>query len=160
MCSCPRADFGSGPTRSIPIRSKGTSIMGSGISGDGGGVCGDVRWHSGHAWQNRLTSASSPGQWNLSLMRCAVFWDPKWPAIGWEWASSIMVSVLERGTTSSFTSSPLRCATQYNRPFWTTKWGVGCGGGWTSFPSTTLTCFSNVSADRPRAALLQILPLP
>ncbi len=44
-----RADFGSGPTRSIPIRSKGTSRMGNGISGLGGGVRGDVCWHVGQA---------------------------------------------------------------------------------------------------------------
>ncbi len=34
MCSCPRADFGNGPTRSIPMRSKGTSMMGNGMSGE------------------------------------------------------------------------------------------------------------------------------
>ncbi len=73
MCSWPRADLGSGPTRSIPIRSKGTSIIGSGISGVGGGVRGAVRWHTGHAWQNLLTSASSPGQWKRSRIRLVVF---------------------------------------------------------------------------------------
>ncbi len=140
MCSWPRADLGSGPTRSIPIRSKGTSIIGSGISGVGGGVRGAVRWHTGHAWQNLLTSASSPGQWKRSRIRLVVFWAPRWPAIGWEWASSMIASVFVRGTTKSFTSSPLRCATQYSKPFWTMKWGVGWGGGWVSFPSITLTC--------------------
>ncbi len=80
MCSCPRADFGNGPTRSIPMRSKGTSMMGSGMSGVGGGGLGEVFWQIGQAWQKLFTSASRPGQWKRSRMRCVVFAAPRCPA--------------------------------------------------------------------------------
>ncbi len=113
MCSWPRADFGSGPTRSIPICSKGTSMTGCGMRGLGGGRRGDVCWQVGQIRQNRLISASSPGQWKWSRMRWMVFSIPKCPAIGWACASSMTVSVLVLGTTKRNFSSPRLWATQY-----------------------------------------------
>ncbi|XP_016085750.1 ryanodine receptor 2-like [Sinocyclocheilus grahami] len=43
--------------------------MGSGISGLGVGILGDVTWQVRQAWQNRFTSASKPGQWKQSRIR-------------------------------------------------------------------------------------------
>ncbi len=94
------------------LGSKGTLMMGRGISGLRGGVWGKVRWQVGQAWQNRFTLASRLGQWKRSRTRWVVFWPPKWPAIGCAGANSITISVLARGTTNRVFSSPLRCATQ------------------------------------------------
>ncbi len=58
MCSWPWAHLGNCPARSIPMPSKGTSMMGSGLSWLGGGVLGDVFCQVGQDWQKRLTSAS------------------------------------------------------------------------------------------------------
>ncbi len=96
MCSWPWADLGNRPTRSIPMRSKGTSMMGSGISGLGGGVLWDVFWQVGQDWQKRLTSASIPGQWKRSRIRWVVLAAP----------NSSNVSVFVRSTTSRVFYSP------------------------------------------------------
>ncbi len=150
MCSCPRADLGNGPTRSIPIRSKGTSMMGSGISGLGGGFLGDVTWQVGQAWQNSFTSVSIPGQWNRSRIRGSC-----WPARDVPpWGVSVPTPTRSPSSYEAppavIFPSPLRCATQYSRPFWTTKCGRGWGPGWTYFPSRIRTwaqqCFSRSSS--------------
>lgn len=71
--SCPWADLKSRPTRSISTLSKGTPVMGRGMSGTGTGLAGAVCWHRGHHWQKFLTYASIPGQWMQSLSLVRVF---------------------------------------------------------------------------------------
>ncbi len=69
------------------MRSKGTSMMGSGISGLGGGFLGDITWQVGQAWPNSFFarhpfSASGTGPESVGLC---------WPARdGPPWGVSVL----------------------------------------------------------------------
>ncbi len=158
MCSWPRADFGSGPTRSMPIRSKGTSMMGNGINGLGGGVLGEVRWHVGRRGRSASpphpSRASGSGRgssgWYWGLLGGR-------PSDGSARAPSPSQSWAEARPAAVFPPPPRGDTVE--QAILDDEVGDRVWRGWTSFPSVTLTwvqqCFSRSS---PSCSLAKVPP--
>ncbi len=151
MCSWPRADFGSGPTRSMPIRSKGTSMMGNGING-----LGEECWvRSAGTLGRRGRSASPPHPSRASGSgRGSSGW--YWgllggrPSDGSARAPSPSQSWAEARPAAVF---PPPSAGRHSRAGHSGRWsgGPGVEGAGRPSPRSLSLESSSVLADRPRA---------